>query len=230
MTEFKRSRTSGAIVEESMRRAILSLHMPRAGQGAGGVGSAEKGAEASELVLLSQDEVRFSMVSKLGGKGHRPSVGTWDNKGLLYVFAVVNVVSAAVHANTRQSPKDAARRNGLNKTWRLKRTFATHLQHVGRHYPATRHRRVVLIIDNAPWHAGGPVRGALAESSHLELYRLPGYSPCLNVVERFWRLIRRRATHHRLFDTLGDRKRSIRNYLCYFQTLRLRAMSLMKGW
>jgi hypothetical protein len=38
------------------------------------------------------------------------------------------------------------------------------------------------------------------------------------VIERLWKLLRRRATHNRLFDTLGDLRRSIRDSLCYFQT------------
>ena len=38
-----------------------------AGRGPGGAGRAEKGAEAGELVLLSQDEARFPMVPTLGG-------------------------------------------------------------------------------------------------------------------------------------------------------------------
>ena len=54
-------------------------------------------AEAGELVLLSQDEARFPMVPTLGPtlgvKGHRPVVGTRDCKDLLYVLAVVNVVT-----------------------------------------------------------------------------------------------------------------------------------------
>ena len=57
----------------------------------------EKKAEAGELVLLSQDEARFPMVptlaATLGVKGHRPMVGTRDCKDLLYVFAVVNLVT-----------------------------------------------------------------------------------------------------------------------------------------
>jgi hypothetical protein len=46
---------------------------------------------------------------------------------------------------------------------------------------------------------------------------------------RFWRKLRRRATHNRLFDTLADLKRSIRASLCYFQTLRHRVASLIDG-
>jgi hypothetical protein len=184
-------------------------------------------------VLLSQDEARFPMVptltATLGVKGHRPVVGTRDCKDLLYVFAVVNVVTAALHANTLESPKDAKARTGRNKTRRLQEAFAAHLRHVGRAYPASRHKRVVLIIDNAPWHAGEPVRRALEENPQLELYRLPGYSPKLNVIERLWKRLRRRATHNRLFDTLADLKRSIRASLCYFQTVRHRVASLIEG-
>src|SRR5262249_60273065 len=78
-----------------------------------------KKAEAAELVLLSQDEARFPMVptltATLGLKGRRPEVGTWDNKGLLYVLAVVNLVTAAVHANTLEGPGDAKRKTGKSK-------------------------------------------------------------------------------------------------------------------
>ena len=39
----------------------------------------------------------------------------------------------------------------------------------------------------------------LAVYPHLRVKRLPSYSPQLNVIERFWRVLRRRATHNRLF-------------------------------
>jgi hypothetical protein len=85
---------------------------------------------------------------------------------------------------------------------------------------------VVLIIDNAPWHRGGPIDEALAECPHLQFKRLPSYSPQLNVIERFWNALRRRATHNRLFLSLADLKRSLRARLCYFQTVRGRVRGL----
>lgn len=182
-------------------------------------------------MLLSQDEARFPMVptltATLGVKGHRPVVGTRDNKNLLYVFAVVNLVTAAIHANTLESPKDAKKRTGLSKTRRLQEAFAAHLRHVARVYPASRHPRVVLLIDNAPWHRGTPIDEALRENPHLAFKRLPSYSPQLNPIERFWKVLRRRATHNRLFDTLADLKSSIRASLCYFQTVRGRVRTLI---
>ena len=182
-------------------------------------------------MLLSQDEARFPMVptltATLGVKGHRPVVGTWDCKHLVYVFAVANLATAAVHANLVDSPKDAKKKTGKSKTRRLQEAFAAHLRHVGRVYPAAAHPRVVLLIDNAPWHAGEPVRAALADYPHLELRRLPAYSPQLNPIERFWRVLRRRATHNRLFDTPGDLRRSLRSSLSYYQTVRERVRTVL---
>ena len=96
-------------------------------------------------------------------------------------------------------------------------------------YPADRHKRVVLIIDNAPWHRGKPIDAALADNPHLEFKRLPSYSPQLNPIERFWRTLRRRATHNRLFDTLADLKTSLRASLGYFQTVRSKVKSIIEG-
>ena len=170
-----------------------------------------------------------TLTATLGVKGHRPAVGTWDCKHLLYAFAVANLATAAVHANLVDSPKDATRATGKGKTRRLQEAFAAHLRHVGRMYPARESPRVVLLIDNAAWHAGEPVRQALAEHPHLELWRLPSYSPQLNPIERFWRALRRRATHNRLFDSLADLRRSLRSSLSYFQTVRERVRTLLNG-
>jgi transposase len=189
-------------------------------------------AAAGELVLLSQDEARFPMVPTLqrtlGVKGHRPCVGTWDCKDLLYVLCVVNLVTGALHSNTMESPKNAKKKTGKSKSRRLQEAFADHLRHVGRVYPQDKYPSVVLLIDNAPWHAGQIVQQALADNPHLRLKRLPSYSPQLNPVERFWKKLRRRATHNRLFETLADLKRSLRASLCYFQTMHDKVKSLLE--
>src|SRR4051794_9260314 len=46
-------------------------------------------------------------------------------------------------------------------------------------YPARQNPPVVLLIDNAPWHAGDVVRAALADNPDLEFMRLPSSSPLL---------------------------------------------------
>lgn len=170
-----------------------------------------------------------TLAATLGVKGHRPTVGTRDCKDLLYVLAVVNLVTAAVHANTLESPKNAKAKTGLSKTRRMQAGFADHLRHIGRMYPHEKYKRVVLLIDNAPWHRGKPIDDAMRDNSHLEFKRLPSYSPQLNPVERFWKKLRRRATHNRLFDTLADLKTSLRASLSYFQTVRQKVKSIIAG-
>ena len=170
-----------------------------------------------------------TLAAMLGVKGRRPMVGSRDCKDLRYVLAVVNVVTAGVHSNTLESPKNANKKTGKSKTRRLQEAFAWHLRHVGRAYPREKYPRVVLVIDNAPWHRGRPIDEALAGNPHLEFYRLPSYSPHLNPIERFWRKLRRRATHNRLFDTLADLKASLRASLSYFQTMRHKVKSIIEG-
>jgi hypothetical protein len=170
-----------------------------------------------------------TLAATLGVKGHRPTAGTRDCKDLLYVFAVVNLLSAAVHSNTLESPKDIKKQTGKSKTRLLQEAFADHLRHVGRAYPAGQYKEVVLLIDNAPWHAGRVVEGALAANPHLKFKRLPSYSPQLNPIERLWKALRRRATHNRLFDTLAELKKSIRASLSYFQTVRHRVKTLLQS-
>src|SRR5215213_2525193 len=102
-----------------------------------------------------------TLAATLGVKGHRPVVGTRDCKDVLYVFGVLNLITGALHANTLESLQAANRKDrkaGGNKTRRMQQAFADHLRHVAKAYPVGRHKRVVLLIDNAPWQGGG--RGA----------------------------------------------------------------------
>jgi transposase len=170
-----------------------------------------------------------TLAATLGVKGHRPTVGTRDCKDRLSVFAVVNLVTAAVHANTLESPPTAKKKTGKSKTRRMQEAFASHLRHVGRMDPRGKHPRVVLAIDNAPWHRGQPIDEAVRDNPHLEFKRLPSSRPQLNPIERFWKKRRRRATHNRLFDTRADLKISRRASLSYFQTVRHKVKSIIEG-
>ena len=183
--------------------------------------------------MLSQDEARFPLVptlrATLGVKGHRPVVGTWDNKDVVYAFAALNVVTGRLTTRLLESPAASKRRTGQSKTARLQHAFAAHLRDIARAYPATLGKPVVITIDNAPWHQGAAITEALAAHPHLHLYRLPSYSPQLNVVERFWRVLRRRATHNRLFLTMAALRTTLRANLCYFHTMRHKVLSLLSS-
>ena len=111
----------------------------------------------------------------------------------------------------------------------MQAAFARHLRDIGRACPAAQHSQVVLVIDNAPWHHGGLITKTLDQLPQLRLYRLPSYSPQLQVIERFWKVLRRRATHNRLFLTLAQLKQALRNSLCYYQTLKHRVLPLIQS-
>jgi DDE superfamily endonuclease len=184
-------------------------------------------------VLLSQDEARFPLVptlcTTLGVKGHRPLVGTWDNKDQVYCFAALNLVTGQLTTRLLDQPAHSKAKTGHSKQQRLQAAFVVHLRDIARAYPASVSAEVVITIDNAPWHRGAGVDEVLAAYPHLHLYRLPSYSPQLNVIERFWRVLRRRATHNRLFASMAVLRTTLRNNISYFQTMRQKVLSLIES-
>jgi len=134
-------------------------------------------------VLLSQDEARFPLVptlhATLGVKGHRPMVGTWDNKDQVYCFAALNLVTGQLTTRLLEQPARSKAKTGHSKQQRLQTAFVAHLRDMARAYPARMFPEVVITIDNAPWHRGAGVEQVLAAHPHLRLYRLPSYSGCV---------------------------------------------------
>ena len=183
--------------------------------------------------MLSQDEARFPLVptlhTTLGVKGYRPTVGTWDNKDQVYCSAALNLVTGQLTTRLLEQPARSKAKTGHSKQQRLQTAFVAHLGAMARAYPASRYPEVVITIDNAPWHRGAGVAQVLEAHPHLRLYRLPSYSPQLNVIERFWRVLRRRATHNRLCTSMARLRATLRNTLCYFQTMRQKVLSLIES-
>ena len=69
--------------------------------------------------MLSQDEARFPLVptlrTTLGVKGHRPAVGTWDNKDQVYCVAALNVVTGQLTTRLLEQPARSRVKTGLSK-------------------------------------------------------------------------------------------------------------------
>jgi undecaprenyl pyrophosphate phosphatase UppP len=49
----------------------------------------------------------------------------------------------------------------------------------------------------------------------------------LVLTPRFWRVLRRRATHNRLFTTMAELRAVLRASFCYFHTMRHKVLSLI---
>ena len=128
-----------------------------------------------------------------------------------------------------EQPARSQAKTGQSKQQRLQVAFAAHLRDIASAYPASQYPEVVITIDNAPWHRGALMEQVLAAYPHLRVKRLPSYSPQLNVIERFWRVLRRRATHNRLFATMAALRVTLRNNLCYYQSMRQKVLSLIES-
>jgi DDE superfamily endonuclease len=137
------------------------------------------------------------------------------------------VVTGRLTTRLLEQPARSKAKTGQSKQQRRHAAFAAPLRDIARAYPATAYPAVFITIDNAPWHRGTVIDQVLAASPHLHGYRLPSDSPQLNVIERFWRVLRRRATHNRLFASRAVLRATLRNNLCYFQTMHQKVLSLI---
>ena len=155
-------------------------------------------------------------------------VGTWDNKDIVYSFAAMNVVTGQLTTRLVNSPQHAKKHTGQSKTARLQHAFAAHLRDIARTYPATLAKPVIITIDNAPWHRGKAITQVLTEYPQLRLYRLPSYSPHLNLIERLWKVLRRRATHNRLFVSMAELRAALRASFSYYHKMRHKILSLIE--
>jgi hypothetical protein len=69
----------------------------------------------------------------------------------------------------------------------------------------------------------------LAAFPHLEVSPWPSYSPQRQVIERFWNVLRRRATHNRLLPTIAQLQSAWRHRRSYYHTLTHRVLSLIQS-
>jgi transposase len=86
---------------------------------------------------------------------------------------------------------------------------------------------ITLVLDNARYQHNAAVK-ALARQLGITLLFLPSYSPNLNLIERLWKFIKRRALYGRYHPTFADFRRAIEETLDGLSTTHAeRLMTLM---
>jgi transposase len=133
------------------------------------------------------------------------------------------------HLTTRllESPTKATAQSGRSTTARLQQAFLAHLHAIARAYPATLGKPVLLPLDKAPWHKATGVAQGLAAHPQFQVDRLPSSSPQLHLLERLWRVLRRRATHNRLFPPRTELRTALRASFGSFSKMRHKVLSLI---
>ena len=73
---------------------------------------------------------------------------------------------------------------------------------------ANRGKQVLLVLDNASYQRAKSVQ-ALAKRLRIRLLFLPPYSPNLNLIERFWKFLRKKITRNTYYATFADVRAAI---------------------
>jgi transposase len=73
-------------------------------------------------------------------------------------------------------------------------------------------KRLLIVLDNAPYNHAEPVREA-AKRLRIELLYLPPYSPNLNLIERFWKFLKRKVARNRFHATFVEFRSAVQKVL-----------------
>lgn len=71
--------------------------------------------------------------------------------------------------------------------------------------------KITVICDNAGYYRSKAVRAYL-ETSRIQLFFLPPYSPNLNLIERFWKFFKKQVLYNRYYEAFEDFRKACRNF------------------
>lgn len=71
---------------------------------------------------------------------------------------------------------------------------------------------LLIVLDNAPYNRAPTVTQA-AHDMDIELLYLPTYSPNLNLIERFWKFLKRKVVRNRYYPTFAEFRTAVQNVL-----------------
>ena len=87
-------------------------------------------------------------------------------------------------------------------------------------------RPVTLVLDNARYQYCQVVRN-LADQLGIELLFLPSYSPNLNLIERLWKFVKKKALRGKYYVTFADFRAGIDNCLAQIETTHRPALATL---
>jgi transposase len=87
-------------------------------------------------------------------------------------------------------------------------------------------KRLLVILDNAPYNRAPAVTEA-AKALLIELLYLPTYSPNLNLIERFWKFLKKKVARNRYHATFAEFRDAVQQVLSNLSDYRAELASLM---
>ena len=71
---------------------------------------------------------------------------------------------------------------------------------------------IYIILDNAAYYRSALVKDFLAKNQRIKFMFLPPYSPNLNLIERLWKLMKKKVTRNKYYENFADFKSAIINF------------------
>ena len=119
-------------------------------------------------------------------------------------FGLLNVVNKALHTYSTEQY--------INSDFICKSLddFATKI-----------HKPTVVILDNAPWHTSEKFLKQISKWNEKQLYifHLPRYSPHLNLIETFWRMIKYKYLRPKHYNSKTALKKRLKQIFLDFGAL-----------
>jgi transposase len=73
-------------------------------------------------------------------------------------------------------------------------------------------KRLLVVLDNASYHHAAAVK-QVAAALRITLLYLPPYSPNLNLIERFWKFLKRKVARNRYYTTFAEFRTAVQKVL-----------------
>ena len=148
-------------------------------------------AKKSRSYLLFEDEASFALWGSLSyswsRKGNQPIVKTKGSRKSYKMFAMIDYFTGKTFYQGVEGK--------LNSE-----SYIDFLKHV-----KTNTRKPLMIIhDCASYHTSAEVTDFLEGETRMEVHRLPPFSPDFNPIEKFWKNLKKLATHLIYFPEFDD--------------------------
>jgi transposase len=69
--------------------------------------------------------------------------------------------------------------------------------------------RIYIILDNAMYYRSKVVKNFLEENSRIVFKFSPPYSPNLNIIERLWRILKKKVVYNKFYLKFEDFKKAV---------------------